>query len=284
MYTVRTDKPVHPVLIEILAAIQAATQQIGCPYLLVGATARDLLMTHVFGIASRRATHDVDFAIALENWERFDALKAALTASGDFAPAPGKVHLLHYKPTEHGRAFPLDMIPFGGVEEAAHRIAWPPDMDVVMNVTAYAEALASAIDVDTGHGLVIRVVSLPSLAALKLLAWEDRGLEDNKDAQDLLFLLRHYHEAGNADRMYEEAYGLLEECGFDLPLAGAALLGHDTAVVLHDASLHALFAILTDPVKRDRLTIHMTHSAGIESDSAEKLLRQFEHGLHAKAL
>lgn len=68
MYTIRKDRPVNPVLLEILAAVDATTRQVGCDYLLVGATARDILMTHVFGIASRRATHDVDFAIALESW------------------------------------------------------------------------------------------------------------------------------------------------------------------------------------------------------------------------
>ncbi|KQY12372.1 hypothetical protein ASD28_27665 [Massilia sp. Root133] len=148
-----------------------------------------------------------------------------------------------------------------------------------MRVTGYAEALASALDVEVDNGLVIRVVSIPALAALKLLAWDDRGLQDNKDAQDLLFLLQHYHEAGNGDRMYEEAFELLEAAGFDLPLAGATLLGHDTRVILHDDSLHALLAILADPRKRDRLLVHMTRSAGIESDMADKLLSQFELGL-----
>jgi predicted nucleotidyltransferase len=236
-------------------------------------------MTHVFGIDARRATHDVDFAIALANWDQFQALKSALVATGDFAPATDKVHLLHYKPAEHGNAFPLDLIPFGGVERAAHQIAWPPDMDVVMNVTGYAEALASALDVDTGNGLVIRVVSIPSLAALKLLAWDERGLQDNKDAQDLFFLLKHYHEAGNTDRLWDEAYGLLEACAFDPALAGAALLGQDIRIVLLEGSLHALLAILADTRKRDRLVVHMTRFAGLESDTADKLLVQFELGL-----
>jgi predicted nucleotidyltransferase len=279
MYTIRPDKPINPILLEILSTIQTVTRELGCDYLLVGATARDMLMTHVFGLDTRRATYDVDFAIALDYWERFYALKAALVATGSFTPAADKVHLLHYKPTEHGNAFPLDLIPFGGVEQEAHRISWPPDMNVIMSVMGYAEALASALDVETGNGLVIRVVSIPALAALKLLAWDDRGLQDNKDAQDLLFLLQHYHEAGNDDRMYEEALELLEAAGFDLPLAGASLLGHDTRVILHDDSLHALLAILTDARKRDRLVVHMTRSTGIESAMADKMLSQFELGL-----
>jgi len=282
MYTIRHDKPVNPVLLEILAAVHAITQELGCDYLLVGATARDMLMTHVFGLDTRRATHDVDFAIALESWDQFQALKTALVASGTFTPAADKVHLLLYKPAEYGKAFPLDLIPFGGIEQEAHRIAWPPGMNVVMNVTGYAEALASALDVDTGNGLVIRVVSIPALAALKLLAWNERGLQDNKDAQDLLFLLQHYHEAGNGDRMYEEAYGLLEAAGFDVRLAGATLLGWDTRVILHDDTLHVLLAILANPRTRDRLIVHMTRSTDV--DMADKLLNQFVLGLRMLAL
>ena len=283
MYTIRHDKPANPVLLEILAAVQTVTSKLGCGYLLVGATARDILMTHVFGIDARRATHDVDLAIALESWERFNALIAALGANGEFTPSADKIHLLLYKPAKYGNAFPVDLIPFGGVEQEAHRIAWPPDMNVVMSVTGYAEAMASAIDVDVGNGFGIHVVSIPALAALKLLAWADRGLQDNKDAQDLFFLLQHYHEAGNGDRMYEEAYGLLEAVEFDLPLAGAALLGHDTRATLHDVSLQALLAILGDPRKRDLLIVHMTRSAGIESDTADRLLGQFERGLRTTA-
>jgi predicted nucleotidyltransferase len=284
MYTIRSDKPLNPIIVEILAAVQAVTQALDYGYLLVGATARDMMMTHVFGIDSRRATHDVDFAIAVENWERFHTLKAELVARGDFAPAANKAHLLHYKPARHGTAFPLDLIPFGGVEQGAHQIAWPPDMSVVMDVTAYAEALASALEVDIGNGVTIRVVSISSLAALKLLAWNDRGLQDNKDAQDLFFLLQHYHEAGNSDRMYEEAFALLEACQFDLPLAGAALLGHDAGMLLEENSLHALLAILADPRKRDRLVVHMTRFAGTESDIAAQLLNQFDLGLQMKKI
>jgi predicted nucleotidyltransferase len=283
MYTIRRDKPVNPVLLDILSGIQAVTGALGCEYLLVGATARDMLMTHVFGLDTRRATQDVDFAIALDDWARFDALKAALVATGSFAPAADRVHLLHYKPAEYGHAFPVDLIPFGGVEQEAHRIAWPPDMNVVMSVAGYAEALASALEVDAGHGLIVRVVSIPALAALKLLAWDERGLLDNKDAQDLLFLLQHYHEAGNQVRMYDEAIGLLQAAAFDLSLAGAALLGQDTRIILHDDSLHALLAILADPRKRDRLIVHATRFAGMESDTAAKLLHQFELGLRTTA-
>lgn len=279
MYTIRADRPVHPVILEILASVRALTQKLNYSYLLVGATARDILMNHVFGIASRRATHDVDFAIALEDWASFQLLRTTLLESGDFGPADNTVHQLYYRPGQHGNAYPLDLIPFGGIEREAHQIAWPPDMNVVMNVTAYAEALESALEVDVGNGLMVHVVSIPALAALKLLAWNDRGLKDNKDAQDLFFLLEHYHDADNHDRLYNEALELLEACGFDLTAAGAALLGYDTRTSLNENSRQALLAVLADPRKRDRLIVHMTRTTRAEPETAIALLNEFEHGL-----
>ena len=40
-------------------------------YMLVGATARDLLLYHVFGHPVTRATYDLDFAILVDSWEQF---------------------------------------------------------------------------------------------------------------------------------------------------------------------------------------------------------------------
>jgi predicted nucleotidyltransferase len=96
--------------------------------------------------------------------------------------------------------------------------------------------------------------------------------------------LQHYHKAGNDNRMYEEAFALLEACEFDLPLAGAALLGHDAGILLEENSLRALLAILADPRKRDRLVVHMTRFSGTESDIATRLLNQFEYGLQMKKI
>lgn len=284
MHTTRADRPIDPVILEILASVQVVARKLNYSYFLVGATARDMLMSHVFGIESRRATHDVDFAIALEDWDSFHLLRTALMESGDFASAESKVHLLYYRPGTHGTAYPLDLIPFGGVERDGHQIAWPPDMSVVMNVTAYAEASASALEVDVGNGLIVRVVSIPALAALKLLAWDDRGLRDNKDAQDLFFLLQYYHCAGNQDRLYGEAEALLAACDFDLPAAGAALLGYDAAVCLGEHSRQSLLAVLADAHKRDRLIVHMTRSTAREPEIAIRLLSEFERGLKVKTL
>lgn len=102
---------------------------------------------------------------------------------------------------------------------------------------------------------------------------------DNKDAQDLFFLLRHYHEAGNSDRLYEEALALMERCGYDVELAGAALLGYDASRIISDDTRRAILEVLADPVKRDRLVIHMDRSVAVSASIPLSLIGQFERGL-----
>jgi predicted nucleotidyltransferase len=65
---IKADHPVDPIVIAILRNVAEEARSEGIPYMLVGATARDILLTHVFGLATRRATYDVDFAIAVRDW------------------------------------------------------------------------------------------------------------------------------------------------------------------------------------------------------------------------
>ena len=85
---------------------RVATKQ-ECPSVVVGATARNLLLFHVFGIPARRATLDVDFAIAVESWDKFHRMRNALLATEEFVPDKVE-HRLYFKETE----IPIDLIPF----------------------------------------------------------------------------------------------------------------------------------------------------------------------------
>ncbi len=284
MYSVLNDRPLSPVTLAILKNLKQVAEEQGAGYFVIGATARDILMTHVFGIDAGRATRDVDFAIALEDWAQFETLKARFVGLGDFHPAASHAHRLYYRQNEYGAAYPIDLIPFGRIERSGSVIAWPPDMQVVMNVAGYAEALQTALPVDVGDGVIANVVSIPALAALKLLAWNDRGLEDNKDAQDFYFLLKNYHLAGNADRLYEEAMSVLISSEFELDAAGATLLGYDSRMILENSTRQALLDVIGNPIKRDRLVLHMDRSIEVDATTPSRFLEQFERGLNMQSL
>jgi predicted nucleotidyltransferase len=77
LYTVDENRPLDPAMLHILSAVNRVATELKLPYILVGATARDLLLSHVFGFHVSRATADVDFAFMVDSWETFRKLKAA---------------------------------------------------------------------------------------------------------------------------------------------------------------------------------------------------------------
>jgi predicted nucleotidyltransferase len=223
MLTVKPDKPLSPSLLMLVRALDGVAKQLQIPYFVIGATARDILIEHVYGLETTRATRDIDFAVAVSSWEKFARLKEHLIATGAFQ-AEEQSHRLTFG--QHSGAYPLDLVPFHGVERNGE-IAWPPAGDFVMNVAGYREALDSALDVEIEPGFSVKIVSLPAMVILKILAWNDRP-EREKHATDVLLIFQHYHQAGQFDRLYDDNnIALLEKHGYDLELAGAALLGRD---------------------------------------------------------
>ena len=67
----RADRPVESDRYATLAALDEILKRLQCPYMLVGATARDILLYNVFGQQVLRATRDVDIGISIDSWGRF---------------------------------------------------------------------------------------------------------------------------------------------------------------------------------------------------------------------
>lgn len=260
-------RPVEFELRQVLESAIRVTADHGVECFVGGAMARDILLTHVLGQGSIRATRDVDLGIFISNWDEFFRLKERLDKKGDFVAEDGNSHRLHYKTP---KGVPLDLIPFGGVSSPDQTIAWPPGHDIVLNVTGFADAIASAVIVDLGEGLQVKTCSLPSLAVLKLLAWRDRGLQNNKDALDFALLLRLYGPAENTDRLYETEMEVLEGAGFDLELAGAHLLGKDAALQSSPDTNDRIKRIVEDPTLRQRLIDQLLRAnAGLATSAGE---------------
>ncbi|MCA3391769.1 MAG: hypothetical protein INF47_06075 [Roseomonas sp.] len=81
------------------------------PYLLAGATARDLLLQAAHGIDPRRATTDVDLAFMLSTWDEYLGLRTRLLDSGDFSEVSKKgMHSFRFRGN-----LEVDIIPFGAI-------------------------------------------------------------------------------------------------------------------------------------------------------------------------
>ncbi|MEY4730292.1 MAG: hypothetical protein RL020_1450 [Pseudomonadota bacterium] len=282
MLLAKPDSPINKLSLTVMREINNLAQELGFSYFLCGAMARDILLQHVHGIQTGRATVDVDFGVAVEDWAQFEKIKISLTATGRFDHDQKVAHRLYYRYNTNSQGYPVDLIPFGGVETTNHQIEWPPSMDEVMNVIAYQEVLANSVKIEVEKDLVISVISLPGLALLKLFAWADRGNSNSKDALDLAILLRTYYEADNQNRLFGEESKLFEEVGFDFDAASPRLLGKDVRRLAYAETLKRAMAILNDERMLDRLTTHMIPGHRRSDDAVaavQRLLEQFKAGL-----
>ena len=209
-------------------------------------------------------------------------VKDELLETGRFSPSNDAMYRVYYNAPGRTTDYPVDIIPFGGVEVPPCSIAWPPDGNVIMNVVGYDETLQTALSVEIESGFRVPIASLPGLALLKLFAWEDRHESTPKNAEDLVVLCRRYYEAGNLDRIYGDEIALLEAVDFDLDLASPRLLGKDVRGIASATTLKFAKRLLKDQKKTDRLVIHMAAALKVADDNidaAERILEQFGTGL-----
>lgn len=268
----------------MLCRVARVAATLGIEWFVAGATARDILLHYQFGFPIRRASFDVDIAMMLSDWETFGRVSEALVATGNFHAAPKRPERFRFF-ADGLDPLPIDLLPFGGIANAEHCIAWPPDWAIMMRVTGYAEAYRSSLSLALETDTSMRVASIPGLAAMKLTAWRERGHENGKDAVDLRQLLETYADAGNLDRLYGEEAMALMACNYDLALAGPYLLGKDIRTILEPPVRAELEAWLNDANLRDRFVGAMLSHIAERHDGyphCDRLVRQMMSGLSAQ--
>jgi predicted nucleotidyltransferase len=278
-HSIQPINPVDPSVVRVLRALDPIARAAHCDYFVAGATARDLILVNVHGLRPGRATRDIDFGIAVESWDQFAQLKEGLVATGAFESDRRMLQRLIYTDKAAEFSIPVDLIPFRGVASADSTIEWPPSRDIVMNVAGFEEALASSVSMEIEEHLAVRVASIPGLTLLKLMAWSDRGLENNKDAADLYRLFITYADAGNTDRLYDHEMDLLETVGFDMELAGAELLGRDVASVSSPGALVQIRSLIRSERELERLTNQMIQSSAHADAALERTVNAFCRGI-----
>ena len=264
-------------IFDVIAKITAANDT---RFFLVGATARDLILHYGYGIAVGRATEDVDLGVQVSDWTQFERLKKELLQIRGFESTKQAQRLLYQD------RIPVDIVPFGDIQEQENEISWPPDQSIKMRVLGFEDAYRSAqwVRLRSDPRLDVLVATPAGLATLKLIAWSDNPTERRKDALDLAFLLRVYMDAGNnRERLFSEHADLLDNDGFDYERAGARLLGRDMATLAAEGTKQTLIDILAQETgKSDRFRLVRDMTTGTDSESFDDtllLLQALEQGL-----
>jgi predicted nucleotidyltransferase len=281
--SVPPERPVDPALLGALRLIDAGMRALTRSYFVGGAMARDLILWPAHGIRTGRLTRDIDLGVMIEEWDTFEAIKAHFKNSGRCHQDPKVGHRLIFQLPGSASAVPVDLLPFGGIENSDGVIAWPPGSDILMTVAGFGEASQSAVHVQVDTDLIVPTASLPAQAVLKLIAWMDRGQRTDKDATDFLLLISNYHSACNEDRLYEEEVELLAESGYDLETAGAMLLGKDATQLCSAPTAARLTVLFSSERYQQRLLDLMIRQAllgeeGIDATRVAGYLHYFHLG------
>lgn len=233
---------------EVAAGVAHALETRRIAGLVVGAFARDLHLHYGAGLRVDRGTEDIDFALLVQDWQAFATFRQDLIDGGSFAPVAARQHRLR-----HGNGIKVDLVPFGAIETNERQIEWPPMGDFVMDVFGFQEALATADTVVLPGEVTMRIVSLPALGLLKMVAWQDRHRRSpGKDAADLSSIMRNYLAiAANEQRLWSDFNAWVESPDFDYEQSGARMLGHDIRGLLNEAGFAKVAGILQPQVDDD---------------------------------
>jgi predicted nucleotidyltransferase len=237
---------------KVLQEISERADFTGVEVMIVGAAARDLLIRHDLGAPPRRATLDVDIAVAVATWAEVETLTKGLTETR------GGTHTFSVAGME------VDIIPFGSIESTKRTISWPDDHE--MNVFGFQEALSGAVWVKLAPDLTVRVASLPAQSLLKLMAWHDRHHVTTRDAIDLRTIFDAYSTGKHLENLYTKHASLLESHGYDPLPAGANLLGNETTTLLNREGREVVRRLLANESQFTALAADMSGQSSVDRE------------------
>ena len=174
-----------------MAALQRAFDHFGINFYLIGAVARDIWMTQIYAEPDRRTTKDLDLAVFINNTAEYDALLTWLVEQQGFARTQSSAFCLLYPSATGSGHVAVDLMPFGAIADEAGDVYFSGRGMERISTVGFTEVLAEAATVATPTGQQWRVVTLPGIVVLKLVAWQDRP-ERGKDAVDIWNLLEVY--------------------------------------------------------------------------------------------
>ena len=270
-------------LVEVYSQVQRAASALDIPLLIVGATARDIILVHGYNAAIERGTLDVDFGIEVPSWEHYQKIRDSLIKSG-FTAHPKKTHQLNTTDSNN-LPWEVDLIPFGGVSDAEGQITWPPEHDFQMSVLGFDEVYKQAWDVllNKEPALHVKVASPAGILLLKLIAWTERGSEyQGKDAIDIYYVIKHYSKIPDIfEALYERDYMELQD--YDDMKASAMMLADEVAAMAHGDTLNYIRqTLLNNERVLEHLKTDITKFTRAGFEEAETLIEIIKEQLNVE--
>lgn len=254
-------------LYETMSALYSCLQTHGVPIYVVGARARDFAMIIMHENPSPQHTEDLDIAIALPDWSKYEAIAKTLVENNFHREKSSQK--FYYKGPEHQLDFMVDVVPFGEVAED-EKVKWPPEGNPELSVRCFDDIMSHADDVEVDGAFTVKIAPICGQFMIKLDTWNDRNDRTDKDVADLLFFMKNYFNIRQAE-LFLDLPDDIEIPEEESPIfSGAKLIAYDASKMLTTPHLQFFYNLLEEEyVAEDnsKLTIHMATYRGNSVDN-----------------
>ena len=262
--------PLSPEQVAAVRELQALCKNLGVEVVIIGAIAYRIWMQDW-----SRHTEDVDAAVALDldDFPRLTTLLQEHRWTQDLR----REH--RWNAAEGGR---LDLLPAGPGLRQQQQLEWPIS-GMKMSLVGFEHVFSKAVEYRITSDLTAKVIPLPVLVLLKIVAYRDNPYQREKDIEDLGAIMTRY-EPLEALRFSDEVLDL----GLEYETVGAYWVGKDLGVLCsadERALVDGLLAELHD--ERSRAFSIFAHCLRGQMDRetaarAHSLIKVFAQGLRVK--
>ena len=172
---INSDK-FEPEFLKCIVFIKEITEKFNIPFILIGATVRDIIFEYQHGIKAPRLTMDIDIAVEIDTWNSFDEIKNELIQNYGFVTTD-EVQKFRYESTF------IDIVPYGNIAVDG-KLVWRENQNT-MNVEEFLEVYSRAQTIQIQGYTEIKIPTLEDLTILKFISWKDRFPIRAKDALDI---------------------------------------------------------------------------------------------------
>jgi len=243
-------------------------------YYLIGANARDVQL-YKAGLKPARNTADIDFAVMVPDFEKYDVLFNELCSRG-FKKTTESYRLLYDKNDTI-----LDLLPYGEIEQN-YTVNFDA-RDISLSVLGFKEVGEQAEEVTIKEaGFSLPTSPVVGLIILKLVSWNDKKdrIKDLEDISLLLYSGWEFYE----DEAYEKHLDLFDD-DFEMTTAAARIIGRKMKPILasneklHQTIMHLLEEAILEKPKANTTEVILALNMKKSLQEVQKILSQIKQGI-----
>jgi predicted nucleotidyltransferase len=261
---------------EVVRIIDSVANELSIDFYLIGARARDFWFESL-SLTPRRFTLDIDFAVLVPDEEIFGKFKSLLIEENGFEATKENPHRLIYTYKD----IVVDLLPFGEIANSGY-ISFNDKSSTIISVIGFKEVYEQLLNDGFVEGEV-KIASLAGLCLLKLIAWDDRKNEREKDIVDFSIIVKYYFDFIQTE-FYDDYLDLITE-DFDTIKAGGRVLGrHINKIIRNNSKLinriNRILSENVDDINNSKIGVIISQQLGIDVETAISIINEIMAGLN----